>query len=423
MHRLSSIRTSLTRDAARPSARRRRTRGQSLVEFALVLPVMLFLTLTALDFGRIYLGYINIQNMARIAANYAANNPSAWSGGGDADAQARFRNQILQDGAVSNCRLPVAGGSPVVPVPTFSDENGDGTSNGLGDTAQVTITCTFDVITPMIANVVGKTIQVSGQSTFPVKTGMTATGPGGGPSGTPPNAAFTGNGTVSPGAITGAAPFAVEFRDTSGGSPTAWSWTFPTGTPATSPLQDPLFVTFTSPGTYTVQMEASNFFGTSTASMAVTVTPASAADFTTSPNPPAGSPGLNVTFADASSPGGTSYAWTFGAGEGGVTNPTNASVSHLYNTPGTYTATLTVTYATGAVSASRTVTIGVSQCTAPSLNGVHRNSASGVWSGAGFTGTVADGAGAPNGNYTITTQSVVAGSKTACTSGVVVNRP
>ena len=44
----------------------------------MALPVLLFLTLIALDFGRVYLGYINLQNMARIAANYAANNPDAW---------------------------------------------------------------------------------------------------------------------------------------------------------------------------------------------------------------------------------------------------------------------------------------------------------------------------------------------------------
>ena len=78
MPRLSFTRSGRVRDTAQPpSRRRRRTRGQSLVEFALVLPILLFLTLVALDFGRIFLGYINIQNMARIAANFAANNPNA----------------------------------------------------------------------------------------------------------------------------------------------------------------------------------------------------------------------------------------------------------------------------------------------------------------------------------------------------------
>ena len=105
------------------------------------MPILLFLTLTALDFGRVSLGYINIQNMARIAANFAANNPNAWTGGGDADAKARYRNQILQDGAATNCRLPVVSGSSVVPTPIFTDGNGDGEANTLGDTAQVQISC------------------------------------------------------------------------------------------------------------------------------------------------------------------------------------------------------------------------------------------------------------------------------------------
>ena len=58
--------------------RHRRRRGQSLVEFAIVLPILLYLTLVALDFGRVYLGWINLQSMSRIAANLAANNPTAW---------------------------------------------------------------------------------------------------------------------------------------------------------------------------------------------------------------------------------------------------------------------------------------------------------------------------------------------------------
>ena len=60
-------------------ATRASQRGQSLVELSLMLPMLLLLTVVALDFGRVYLGYINVQNMARIAANLAGNNPEAWS--------------------------------------------------------------------------------------------------------------------------------------------------------------------------------------------------------------------------------------------------------------------------------------------------------------------------------------------------------
>src|SRR3954465_12169011 len=82
--------------------------GQSMVEFALVLPVILFLTLIALDFGRVYLGYINLQNMSRIAANFAANNSSAWdsvSTPNDATLKTKYYNQIIADAQAINCRL------------------------------------------------------------------------------------------------------------------------------------------------------------------------------------------------------------------------------------------------------------------------------------------------------------------------------
>jgi hypothetical protein len=66
--------------APRRTAGRSRARGQSLVEFALILPILLLLALIAVDFGRVYLGWINLQNEARIAADFAANNPLAdWN--------------------------------------------------------------------------------------------------------------------------------------------------------------------------------------------------------------------------------------------------------------------------------------------------------------------------------------------------------
>src|SRR6185437_10682149 len=85
--RLRAVRGSMQPVAewARQRAPRRltvhpRARGQSLVEFALILPVLLLLTLIAVDFGRVYLGWINLQNMARIAADFGANNADGdWS--------------------------------------------------------------------------------------------------------------------------------------------------------------------------------------------------------------------------------------------------------------------------------------------------------------------------------------------------------
>ncbi|HEU4572579.1 MAG TPA: TadE/TadG family type IV pilus assembly protein, partial [Candidatus Limnocylindrales bacterium] len=126
----------LRRLRARP-----RSRGQSLVEFALVLPVLILLTMAALDFGRIYLGWINLQNMARIGANYAANNPTAWSKN-DATRIALYTSQMLADAKANNCHLPKDGsGKESPPAPTFTDVNGDGSSTGVGDDVTVGLTC------------------------------------------------------------------------------------------------------------------------------------------------------------------------------------------------------------------------------------------------------------------------------------------
>ena len=410
--------------AHRPRLRARASsRGQSLVEFALVIPILLLLTLTALDFGRVYLGYINLQNMARIAANYAANNPSAWGTTPDTAAQTKYKNQIIADAAAINCALPKVAGATVVPTPTFTDRNANGRTTDLGDTAEVQIGCTFGVITPGIANILGGTVAVGASSNFPIKSGLTASGSGGTPGGSAPNAAFSGNGVISPSSVSGVAPLVVEFRDTSGGSPTSWLWSFPDdGT--TSTAQDPLQHTFTLPGTYVVSMTASNTLGSSTASMGVTVVASSTVDFTA--NQTSGPAPLAVTFTDASTPGGTTYDWTFGSGQG---TGTGTSASHTYSTPGTYTVALTVTYPspTGPMTATKTgyISVSVGSCLVPSLNGVRRNSAQGVWQGAphNFTGVVTNAPGAPSGNYIITAQDRTAGTQVPCNSNVTVNRP
>lgn len=394
----------------------RHRRGQSLVEFAIVLPILLLLTLVALDFGRVYLGWINLQNMSRIAANLAANNPTAWSSGNTA-VQTKYQNEIKNDALATNCQLPLVAGVRTAPNPVFIDRNGNGATDDIGDAASVSLSCTFDLITPGIKNIVGNSLTVSSSSVFPVKSGMTSTMGGGGPVGSPPNAAFTGNGMLAPSTLTGAAPFTVTFRDTSGGNPTSWLWTFPDdGT--TSTLQDPLDHTFVLPGTYIVTMQATNALGSSTASMGITVVAPTTVDFNYSLSSP-NAPSIG-TFTDNSSPGGTSYDWTFGSGEG---TGTGTSVTHTYNTAGTYAVTLTVTYPTGPVAVTKSITLGSALCTVPSFNGIRRNNAQATYTAAGFTGTVGNGPNAPNGNFIITSQSVTANSQYPCNGNITVNNP
>jgi len=67
----------------------------------------------------------------------------------------------------------------------------------------------------------------------------------------------------------------VQFMDISSNQPTSWSWTFTGGTPATSTAQNPI-VTYSSTGTFAVQLKATNSFGnnTVTSNSYVTINPA-----------------------------------------------------------------------------------------------------------------------------------------------------
>jgi PKD repeat protein len=93
--------------------------------------------------------------------------------------------------------------------------------------------------------------------------------PASGPTAPPPGpAAPTASFTTS--VSGGQAPLAVQFTDTSTGSPTSWAWDLGDGTTATG---QNLVHTFTTPGTYTVTLTATNAAGTSTpATATITVT-------------------------------------------------------------------------------------------------------------------------------------------------------
>src|SRR3954468_1921791 len=93
-----------------------RGRGQSLVEFALVLPVMLLVLLLAADFGRLFAGYVSLSNATRVGANFAAMQPAAnYSVGSTSAARADYDRLVRAELGSTNC--PVAG---AIPPPTFS---------------------------------------------------------------------------------------------------------------------------------------------------------------------------------------------------------------------------------------------------------------------------------------------------------------
>lgn len=158
-----SIGVPTSRGGARCKAR---SRGQSLAEFALILPVLLILALTAIDFGRLFSSWVTLNNSARVAANYAAANPGEPFGTGS-----EYATQVNNEGFGSLNPTCATGG---VPQPTFSDTAVDTNSEtkNLGDVATVSISCNFRMLTPIISAVVGSNLPLSASSSFTIRTGV-----------------------------------------------------------------------------------------------------------------------------------------------------------------------------------------------------------------------------------------------------------
>lgn len=141
----------------------------------------------------------------------------------------------------------------------------------------------------------------------------------------------------------GESPLTVQFVDASTGTPTSWVWSFGDG--GTSTVQNPSH-TYSSTGTYTVTLTASNAGGSDTISrsgyIAVTDTVSSpVASFISAET--SGSVPFTVQFADSSANSPTSWVWSFG--DGGTSAEQNPS--HTYTADGSYTVTLTATNAAG----------------------------------------------------------------------------
>jgi PKD repeat protein len=145
----------------------------------------------------------------------------------------------------------------------------------------------------------------------------------------------------------------VSFTDQSLNNPTAWSWTFNGGTPATSTAQNPS-VTYAVAGTYTVALTVTNEEGSDTKTVTdyitVTVPPAPVADFTADNT--LISIGGSVQFTDMSENGPTGWNWTFPGGTPSTSTQQNPVVT--YDAVGVYDVSLTVNNAQG--SDSKTIT-------------------------------------------------------------------
>lgn len=123
--------------------RRQPSEGQSLVEFALVLPVLLLLFMGIVDFGRAVFAYNTLSNAARDGARVAIVDQTDT---GISVAAQRAADQATGLGVDPSVDVDVEYTEPDgVPCPRHS----------IGCTATVTVRHQFTAITPIIGNIVG----------------------------------------------------------------------------------------------------------------------------------------------------------------------------------------------------------------------------------------------------------------------------
>jgi Flp pilus assembly protein TadG len=123
--------------------RRARRRGAVAVEFAVLLPFLCFMFVTAVDFARVFYLAITVQNCARNGAYYASNYPNSDYVYNDIYGYTSLNDAVLRD----------AGN--LSPAPTYTvyySDNATGpftqtVSPESGGFVQVTVNWTFQTIT------------------------------------------------------------------------------------------------------------------------------------------------------------------------------------------------------------------------------------------------------------------------------------
>ena len=258
----------------------------------MLLPVLALLMVMSLDLGRVFFGWVGLQNVSRVAANYAAVNPEGWDPTFTNTvvkqaALAQYAEHIAREAAGLNCSpLPVASpAATYIPLPSFDDLNGNG-SYDLGERVSVTLGCSFELITPLANSAVGGGVNLTANSVFPVRGGGISGGPVPVPSASASaSASASGSASASASAsatatasasasasscalpianfvankTSGKKPLTVRFTDASqtfGCAITGWQWDFDyDGTTFTvdSTLQNPIHQ-YTVVGIYTVRL-------------------------------------------------------------------------------------------------------------------------------------------------------------------------
>ncbi|HUY97948.1 MAG TPA: putative Ig domain-containing protein [Verrucomicrobiae bacterium] len=319
--------------------RRRRQRGQSLVEFALVAPFVLLLLVGGSDLARAYFVGIQVADGARQAALFAADNPSASPSQIAAVAEKNTgSNGSGLAATVLDC--PVANLSAAIPA-AVPDPNG---ANGFDD-QKVTVTCQLPLLTPLLPS----PVVISASAVGLVQEGVLAVAT-----------------TALPDGVQGSL---YSAQLTASGGVGADSWTLLSGTL-------PPGLTLTSSGAITGTPTAT---GTSTVTVAVTDSSVPAAETATAtfsltvraplaistPSLPGATTGTAYSTTLRATGGAVPYTWTVTTGSLPAGLALDASTGTISGTPtakeaSTFTVTVTDSTVPTAQTATATYTLSVS---------------------------------------------------------------
>ena len=141
------------------SQRSRGHEGQSLVEFALIAPLLALLLLGALDLTRAFYYYIILENSTREAARVLIDYPYQYD-----DTEA-CRAAVRE--AQSYITLSCSGGTPTVTISPSANLGVSPPRRIPGrNTVTVTATTSFTPMTPLIQNFTGGTITLRASTTM-----------------------------------------------------------------------------------------------------------------------------------------------------------------------------------------------------------------------------------------------------------------
>lgn len=137
--------------------------GQSLTEFALLLPLLVLVLLGVVEVARIYESYVTITNAAREGARYGIEHPTIT---GDCATDKTIKYRTCQEAA--NSDITLTSGDITVSCPDAS--GGDCSAAATGTRITVTVNYTYSFLTTYLFGVGQMTI--SNYATMAITNGL-----------------------------------------------------------------------------------------------------------------------------------------------------------------------------------------------------------------------------------------------------------